>query len=104
MATKPYNGHVPSRAIARYPSISQVPEEDTTRPEDLHCHDDSFELKKQEQNRKAMKKLIFGFVLCFCFMVLELVGGYFSHSLAIFTGNHFFGFLQIFTDFFSQIP
>ena len=48
--------------------------------------------------RKALRKLAWVSVLCLCFMVIEFLGGYFAHSIAIMTDaahllSDFSGFL-----------
>lgn len=40
---------------------------------------------KREEGKKAMCKLLFVSVVCFCFMTAEIIGGYWSGSLAIMT-------------------
>ena len=52
-----------------------------------HCHDSRLDKQLQAQTKQAMSKLIAGFVMCLIFMIIELVGGYLSSSLAIFTGK-----------------
>lgn len=49
-------------------------------PED-HCH------KQRETgiNRKATRQLMIATSLCFCFMLIEAVGGYISNSIAVLT-------------------
>ncbi|XP_013777764.2 zinc transporter 2-like [Limulus polyphemus] len=47
-----------------------------------HCH--AFQPSKERVN-KAKRQLIFSSCLCFCFMLVELLGGYFANSLAIMT-------------------
>lgn len=45
-------------------------------------HEENF-VKKQIEGKKAMKKLVCTAIVCFCFMCCEVVGGYWSNSLAI---------------------
>ena len=52
-----------------------------------HCHDESFDKNRENQTKSAIIKLTSGFVLCLIFMLIELIGGYLSHSLAIFAGK-----------------
>jgi zinc transporter 2 len=40
-------------------------------------------LRKMEDGKRAMKKLIFVSIVCFLFMAAEFVGGFISGSLAI---------------------
>lgn len=40
---------------------------------------------KIDQGKKAMKKLMCTAIVCFCFMCVEIVGGYLSNSLAVAT-------------------
>jgi len=47
-----------------------------------HAHGDHEEAKNPNE---ARNKLIKATLLCFCFMIAELVGGYLAHSLAIMT-------------------
>ncbi|KAJ6225556.1 hypothetical protein RDWZM_004101 [Blomia tropicalis] len=50
-----------------------------------HCHDRSMEEKIESQTKGAITKLIIGSIICLIFMLIEIVGGYLSSSLAIFT-------------------
>ncbi|XP_076309347.1 proton-coupled zinc antiporter SLC30A2-like isoform X1 [Tachypleus tridentatus] len=47
-----------------------------------HCH--VFQPSKEKVN-KAKRQLMFSSCLCFCFMLVEFLGGYFANSLAIMT-------------------
>ena len=47
-------------------------------------HDNKFR-KKKEESKRAMKKLFFVALMCFFFMICEIIGGILSGSLAILT-------------------
>ncbi|XP_043192773.1 zinc transporter 2-like [Amphibalanus amphitrite] len=49
-------------------------------PED-HCH----RQRESGVNRKATKQLLIATSLCFCFMLIEAIGGYISNSIAVLT-------------------
>ncbi|KAI5753804.1 hypothetical protein M8J77_003480 [Diaphorina citri] len=49
--------------------------------EEDHCHRE----RKNKNDKKARRKLWFASILCLVFMICEIVGGYFSGSLAIAT-------------------
>lgn len=55
-----------------------------------HCHDLSMDNIRQEQSKNAINKLTIGLIICTLFMFVELIGGYLSDSLAIFTGKFYF--------------
>ncbi|XP_056410198.1 proton-coupled zinc antiporter SLC30A2-like [Hyla sarda] len=54
------------------------------RPVSQHCHG-SCSFSDNQQKLTARKKLYFACVVCFLFMIGEVVGGYIAHSLAIMT-------------------
>lgn len=53
----------------------------------VHCHDSTMDNILREQSKKAINKLMIGLIICTIFMFVELIGGYLSDSLAIFTGK-----------------
>nr|XP_027201388.1 zinc transporter 2-like [Dermatophagoides pteronyssinus] len=50
-----------------------------------HCHDLQMDNNQRKFARQAMIKLIITLIISMMFMIIEIVGGYLSHSLAIFT-------------------
>ena len=65
----------------------------------IHCHEGIDDEHQRHHSSKAMYKLTYGLILCASFMITELIGGYFSHSLAIFTGK----LIRILIKFFLMI-
>ncbi|XP_053566962.1 probable proton-coupled zinc antiporter SLC30A3 [Bombina bombina] len=55
------------------------------RPVSRHCHRGVSLSSDNQQKLHARKKLYFACVVCFIFMIGEIVGGYLAHSLAIMT-------------------
>ena len=76
-----HSDHLPSYGSGQY----------EPRPMDAdhveHCHDQAIDSRMAKETRRAMIKLIIGLVLCLIFMIIEVVGGALSKSLAIFTGE-----------------
>jgi hypothetical protein len=52
-----------------------------------HCHPNSIQDNQSRAVKSANRKLLIGCLLCLIFMLGEFLGGYYSKSLAIMTGN-----------------
>ncbi|EFA06430.1 Zinc transporter 2-like Protein [Tribolium castaneum] len=62
--------------------------------DEFHCHN----ILQQSEDKKAWKKLLIAAILCFFFMITELIGGFIAGSLAVMTDaahlfSDFIGFL-----------
>ncbi|KAJ8353292.1 hypothetical protein SKAU_G00208590 [Synaphobranchus kaupii] len=51
----------------------------------LHCHGNQVASSESCEKTLAKKKLCTASIICLVFMIGEVVGGYFAHSLAIMT-------------------
>lgn len=60
-------------------------------PEDIdwksHCHPNKSDKSDIRAANRAFRQLLAGTVLCFLFMVAEIIGGALANSLAIMTGK-----------------
>lgn len=53
----------------------------------VHCHQKGLKDAHSDKNESANRRLLITTILCFFFLITELVGGYISNSLSIMTGR-----------------
>ena len=52
-----------------------------------HCHPNTNNKSNSNAARRAFRQLLAGTILCFLFMIAEIIGGALANSLAIMTGK-----------------
>ena len=78
--TKPYSDHYDEWSEDDTPLLAM--KMDVEEHDDCHCH---VVEKERESTKQAYKRLSIACILCFLFVIGEMLGGYYSGSLAIMT-------------------
>ncbi|XP_066504862.1 proton-coupled zinc antiporter SLC30A2-like [Hoplias malabaricus] len=64
---------------------TELEEEHGTRGTAFHCHFSGTVWSQSHEKTHAYRKLLFASIVCFVFMIGEVIGGYAGHSLAVMT-------------------